>query len=125
MTRSSQRDPATPRVDLIAGGHRGVVCPPEVPRSDEEANPGCLEPRPQGPTAGDRRPLTLREAAAYLNVNDRYMRRLVADRRIPYLKVGRLLRFSTTDLDVFLRACRVEVPSAHPLTLSRRGPSPQ
>jgi excisionase family DNA binding protein len=123
MTRPSQRVPATPRVDLIAGGSRGVVCPPEVPRSDEEVNPSCSERCPQGPTAGDRRPLTLRQAAAYLNLNDRYVRRLVAERRIPYFKVGRLLRFSSTDLDVFLEACRVEVPSAHPLTRSRRGPS--
>ena len=124
MTRPSQRVTATPRVDLIAGAHRGVVCPPEVPRSDEETNPSCSEPRPPGPTACSRRPLTLGEAAGYLNVNDRYMRRLVAERRIPYFKVGRLLRFSTTDLDAFLVSCRVEVPSAHPLTRTRRGPSP-
>lgn len=38
-------------------------------------------------------PLTLSEAAAYLNVTERYVRRLVAERRVAYHKVGRLLRF--------------------------------
>jgi excisionase family DNA binding protein len=57
----------------------------------------------------------LPEAATYLNVTERYMRRLVTERRIPYFKVGRLLRFSTDDLDAFLAACRTETGVAHPL----------
>ena len=44
-------------------------------------------------------PLTLSEAAAYLNVTERYVRRLVAERRVAYHKVGRLLRFRQSDLD--------------------------
>jgi len=62
----------------------------------------------------------LGEAAAYLNVNERYMRRLVSERRIPYFKVGRLLRFSPADLDAFIESCRVEVPPMHPLLRTRR-----
>ncbi len=52
--------------------------------------------------------LTVDEAAAYLNVTSRFVRRLVAERRVSYLKVGRLVRFDTKDLDEFLRQGRVE-----------------
>jgi excisionase family DNA binding protein len=74
---------------------------------------------PPAPTRGH--PLTLPEAAAYLNVTERYMRRLVTDRRIPYFKVGRLLRFSAEDLDAFLEAGRIEPGAVHPLLVARRG----
>jgi excisionase family DNA binding protein len=65
-------------------------------------------------------PLTLAEAAAYLNVTERYVRRLVAERRVAYHKVGRLLRFSPADLDALFEAGRVEVPQLHPLLQRRR-----
>jgi excisionase family DNA binding protein len=71
------------------------------------------------PTRGH--PLTLPEAAAYLNVSERYMRRLVTERRIPYFKVGRLLRFLAEDLDAFFEAGRIEPSSLHPLLVPRRG----
>ena len=53
-------------------------------------------------------PLTLSEAAAYLNVSQRFMRRLVAERRIAFHKLGHLLRFRVADLDTFLSDGRVE-----------------
>ncbi len=53
-------------------------------------------------------PLTLAQAAQYLNVSERYMRRLVAERRVPFHKIGRLLRFLASDLDDLLEAGRVE-----------------
>lgn len=63
-------------------------------------------------------PLTLDQAAQYLNVTERYMRRLVAERRVPFHKIGRLLRFLPSDLDCLLEAGRVEPPE--PLTARRR-----
>lgn len=60
-----------------------------------------------------RTPLTLLEAAAYLNVSERYMRRLVAERRVAYHKLGRLLRFRPADLDRLLEAGRIEPPPPH------------
>ncbi|MHB8246087.1 MAG: helix-turn-helix domain-containing protein [Acidimicrobiales bacterium] len=65
-------------------------------------------------SAGGRgeRPLSVSEAAAYLNVNVRYVRRLVAERRVTYLKVGRLLRFRASDLEAYLESCRVEPPTS-------------
>jgi excisionase family DNA binding protein len=66
-------------------------------------------------------PLTLSEAAAYLNVSQRFMRRLVAERRIAFHKLGHLLRFRVTDLDRFLAAGRVEPAELHPLLRRLRG----
>jgi excisionase family DNA binding protein len=54
-------------------------------------------------------PLTLSEAAAYLNVSQRFMRRLVLERRIAFHKLGHLLRFRAADLDQFLASGRVEM----------------
>jgi excisionase family DNA binding protein len=52
--------------------------------------------------------LDIEEAAAYLSVNVHFVRRLVAQRRVPYTKLGRLLRFDVRDLATFLEAGRVE-----------------
>ena len=65
-------------------------------------------------------PLTITQAAEYLNVSERFMRRLVAERRVAYHKVGKLLRFRSQDLDDFLESGRVEPPS----TLLRRSTRP-
>lgn len=84
----------------------------------EEVSTGCNdEPRRRERTQvakAGRRPLTLSEAAEHLNVTERYVRRLVAERRVPYLKVGRLLRFQEADLDAYLESCRVEPVAAGP-----------
>jgi excisionase family DNA binding protein len=53
-------------------------------------------------------PLTLDEAAEYLNVTPRFIRRLMYERRIPYYKLGRLVRFSSADLDNLLDTARVD-----------------
>jgi excisionase family DNA binding protein len=47
-------------------------------------------------------------AAEWLCVDERFVRRLVAERRVSYHKVGRYLRFDVRDLDDFLDACRIE-----------------
>lgn len=41
-----------------------------------------------------------------LGVRVRYVRRLVAERRIPYLKLGRLLRFDPDEIDAWLNEAR-------------------
>lgn len=55
-------------------------------------------------------PLTVAQAATYLNVNERYVRLLVSERRIAYLKLGRLIRFRPQDLDAYLASCLVPTP---------------
>ena len=53
--------------------------------------------------------LNIDGAAERLSVSPRFVRKLVAERRIPFLKVGRLVRFDVTDLDHWLDSCRVEM----------------
>jgi excisionase family DNA binding protein len=52
--------------------------------------------------------LNVGETAAYLNTSDRFVRRLVAERRIAFHKVGSHVRFALSDLDAWLMAARVE-----------------
>jgi excisionase family DNA binding protein len=52
--------------------------------------------------------LTVPEAAAYLNTSERFVRRLIAERRIAFHKVGAHVRIAVADLDAFLQAGRVE-----------------
>lgn len=47
-------------------------------------------------------------AALVLGTSDRYVRRLVHERRLPHYKVGRHVRIARRDLDAFLAAGRVE-----------------
>jgi excisionase family DNA binding protein len=52
--------------------------------------------------------LTVSETAAYLNTSERFVRRLIAERRITFHHVGRHVRFAITDLEEWLAASRVE-----------------
>jgi len=47
-------------------------------------------------------------AAQHLSVSPRFVRRLVAQRRVPYHRVGKFIRFDPRDLDAWLADCRVE-----------------
>jgi excisionase family DNA binding protein len=57
--------------------------------------------------------LTVEEAAARMRMSARYVRRLVAERRIPFHKVGRSVRLKAADVAAHLEAGRVE-----PMTVS-------
>lgn len=46
-------------------------------------------------------------AAARLNISERHLRELIYRREVPYLKVGRLVRFDPNDLEAWLAARRV------------------
>ena len=63
--------------------------------------------------------MDLDEVAERLGVSPRYVRRLVAERRIAYLKVGHLLRFDTEVVDAWLEACEVG-PGVGPTTQRSR-----
>lgn len=51
--------------------------------------------------------LTVDQAAEYLGTKPRFIRRLVAEKRIPYVKLGAHLRLDSDDLDRFVDAGRV------------------
>jgi excisionase family DNA binding protein len=59
-------------------------------------------------TAMSRRLLTVDEAADYLNVTPRFVRRLVSDHRIAVHRLGRQIRFAIDDLDAYIDRGRVE-----------------
>ena len=79
------------------------------------------------PNPGHEPPLSIPEAAVFLNVTDRWVRRAVRERRLPYLKVGRHVRFLVEDLEAFLADSRVEptpAPAAQSEPFLRRLPPP-
>jgi excisionase family DNA binding protein len=60
-------------------------------------------------TITDDRPIPIAAAADFLGVKVRYMRRLVAERRIRYLKPSpNILRFLPSDLERFIEGAAVE-----------------
>ncbi|TDC82071.1 helix-turn-helix domain-containing protein [Actinomadura sp. 7K507] len=56
--------------------------------------------------------LTVAEAAEYLNTSQRFPRRLVAQRRIRFVKVGRFVRIPESALREFVAAGLVEPMTA-------------
>jgi excisionase family DNA binding protein len=53
--------------------------------------------------------LSVEQAAERLGTSVRFVRRLVFERRIAYVKLGRHVRITADDLDTFVAAGRVDV----------------
>jgi excisionase family DNA binding protein len=51
--------------------------------------------------------LTAAEAGDYLGTGERFIRRLIAQRRITYVKLGKYVRLQRSTLDAFIEAGRV------------------
>ncbi len=51
--------------------------------------------------------LTIPQAAARLGVGERFVRRLIHERRIPHHKLGKYIRFEPADLDDWIMRHRV------------------
>ncbi len=69
-----------------------------------------------------RRLITLKQVAELLNVNERHVRRLVFERRIPYFKWGHLLRFDSVELEQWLEQARGR-GGRQPATGAAQGPA--
>jgi len=68
------------------------------------------ETRPEAGRANDDW-LDISTAARYLSKSERFMRRLVAERRCRYYKHGRYVAFRRSDLDEWARSqCREPLP---------------
>lgn len=52
--------------------------------------------------------LTIEQAATHMNTTVRFIRRLIAERRIAFVKLGRHVRIAKSDIDAFVAAGRVE-----------------
>ena len=51
--------------------------------------------------------LTIDQLAEQLGITTRHVRRLIAERRVPYLKVGKLVRFDPEEIAAWLDELRV------------------
>ncbi len=65
--------------------------------------------------------LTVEQAAARMNTGPRFVRRLIAERRIEFHKVGRHVRISEAALAEFIEAGRVEPITASGVWRGMRG----
>jgi len=62
--------------------------------------------------------------AALLGVSERFVRRLVEERRIPFLKIGRHVRFDRTEVELWIKSSRVEPARPFDVVGARR-PTPR
>ncbi|RZS37831.1 excisionase family DNA binding protein [Herbihabitans rhizosphaerae] len=65
--------------------------------------------------------LDVHQAAEYLNTKVRFVRRLIAERRIAFHKVGAHVRIAVADLDAFVHAGRVEAITVASVARQLRG----
>ena len=52
--------------------------------------------------------LSPKDAAEQLGTSVRFVRRLIFERRIPFIKVGRHVRIATSNLEAYIAAGRVD-----------------
>ena len=58
--------------------------------------------------------MNIDQVAERLGVSVRHMRRLVAERRIPFVKWGHLLRFDPDEVDRWIEECAVPANAGWP-----------
>ncbi|MCP3860353.1 MAG: helix-turn-helix domain-containing protein [Phycisphaeraceae bacterium] len=51
--------------------------------------------------------LSIEQLADWLGLTDRFIRRLVAERRIPFLKIGKFIRFDPAEIEPWFDSQRV------------------
>lgn len=64
--------------------------------------------------------LDVHEVAQWLSVGERHVRRLVFERRIPYVKWGRLVRFDPVELSAWLDGQRSDTAPRLDVSLPRK-----
>jgi excisionase family DNA binding protein len=87
----------------------------------EHAAPASVAAEPCPAQPGCAVLLTVAEASRRLGTSTRFVRRLVAERRIRYTKLGRHVRIAESDLEAFITAGVVE-PLPRPAPLPRGRP---
>lgn len=68
--------------------------------------------RSQADTVSAVRLLDVNDVAVRLGVTVRFVRRLVAERRVPYVKVGKFVRFDPAELEAWVDDARRPVSEA-------------
>ena len=56
--------------------------------------------------------LTVEEAAQRMRTKPRFIRRLIAERRIAFVKLGRHVRLAEADIEAFIEAGRIDAIDA-------------
>jgi len=64
--------------------------------------------------------LSVDEAAGFLNVPERFIRRIIHQRRIAVVRIGRYVRLAERDLEEFVAAGREEPPDVRRSSLQGR-----
>jgi excisionase family DNA binding protein len=76
------------------------------------------------PSGHAQRLLDVNEVADRMGVTVRFVRRLVAQRRLPYRKLGKFVRFEPTEVEDWLEARRVDpIHGSLERALGRRNPA--
>lgn len=70
--------------------------------------------------APDKALVRVGDVAATLGVTERFVRRLVDERRIPFLKIGRFVRFDPADVAEWIEASRVEPVRSRSRSMEQR-----
>ena len=70
---------------------------------------------------GSDRLLTVEAAAERMSTSVRFVRRLIAERRIEFVKIGRHVRISETALTEFIEAGRIEPMTVAPVRSHWKG----
>ena len=66
------------------------------------------------PTTERRGLIDVPTLAVQLGVTQRFVRRLVAEGRVPFLKIGKFVRFDPNEIDEWVDARRQSAPTAMP-----------
>jgi excisionase family DNA binding protein len=82
--------------------------------------PGSKAALPAVTVDGVQQPLTRLELAAFLKVSPRTIDNYVASRRIPYIRMGRIVRFRIADVERALNRYTVEEVRWHELLKPKR-----
>jgi excisionase family DNA binding protein len=94
------------------GGVVGVTRWPtgeaHVPMEDMTA----VKDRSASPSVATSGLLDVNLLARRLGVSERFIRRLVDERRVPFLKIGKFVRFDPAEIDEWIEGQRVRVPWA-------------
>jgi excisionase family DNA binding protein len=86
----------------VADGHSGVLSGDPLPNTHRDRKDNPVEP-----TAAADQLLTVAQAAEQLGTTERFPRRLIAERRITYVKLGAHVRIPQSALDDFIAASTV------------------
>ena len=88
-----------------------------IRQSDEDSRrepEGRREVAPNAPPGAPARCLLdVAQLAAQLGVRERFVRRLIAERRVPFCKIGKFIRFDPYEIEEWIDAQRVAAKEIH------------